>query len=344
MLLKQEEVLGDFDPARYEIERLMASARDGTRVPISLVYRAPFTRDGSRPLLLYAYGSYGATMEPTFNSQRFSLIDRGFVYAIAHVRGGQEMGRQWYDDGKMMKKWNTFHDFIDCAEFVCRERYTSPDRLVAHGGSASGLLMGVIANERAELFRAIVADVPFVDVINTMLDASIPLTAQEWEQWGNPNLPADYAYMRSYSPYDNVRAKDYSRMLVTTGLNDSRVAYWEPAKWVAKLRALKTDRNVLLLKDEHGRRPWRRQRAVRAAEGAGVPLCVHSRSDLAQSHGAGTRIRCGHALNRRRPCRGACDVPFAVTSTGKIAVDAAAPCLHIYLGVQRCGKRDRHAA
>jgi oligopeptidase B len=251
-LLKRDEVLGGYDAEGYAIERLMAPARDGTLVPISLVYRAPFARDRSRPLLLYAYGSYGATMEPTFNSQRFSLIDRGFVYAIAHVRGGQEMGRHWYDDGKMMKKWNTFNDFIDCAEFLARERYTSPDRLVAHGGSAGGLLMGVIANERADLFHAIVADVPFVDVINTMLDASIPLTAQEWEQWGNPAEADAYAYMRQYSPYDNVARREYPRMLVTSGVNDSRVAYWEPAKWVAKLRANKTDSHVLLMKMNMG--------------------------------------------------------------------------------------------
>jgi oligopeptidase B len=251
-LKKRQEVLGGYDPSLYQVERLMATARDGTKVPVSLVYRKPFVRDGKRPLLLYAYGSYGSTTEPTFSSNRFSLVDRGFVYAIAHVRGGQEMGRAWYDDGKMMRKMNTFFDFIDCAEFLVREKYTSTDRLAANGGSAGGLLMGAITNLRPDLFHTVVADVPFVDVINTMLDASIPLTAQEWQQWGNPNLAPDYAYMRTYSPYDNVERKAYPRLLVTSGLNDSRVAYWEPTKWVAKLRALKTDSNPLLLKMNMG--------------------------------------------------------------------------------------------
>ena len=251
-LKKRDAVLGGYDSAHYTIERLMAPARDGALVPISLVYRKPFVRDGTRPLLLYAYGSYGATMEPAFASTRFSLVDRDFVYAIAHVRGGQEMGRAWYDDGKMLKKMNTFLDFIDCAAYLLRERFTSKDRLAAHGGSAGGLLMGAIANLRPDLFHTIVADVPFVDVINTMLDASIPLTAQEWEQWGNPNNPEEYACMRSYSPYDNVERKAYPRILVTSGINDSRVAFWEPAKWVAKLRALKTDTNPLLLKMNMG--------------------------------------------------------------------------------------------
>ena len=252
VLLKRDEVLGGYDPAKYTVERRMAPARDGVMVPISLVYRTPLVRDGKRPLLLYAYGSYGYTMEPTFSSQRISLLDRGFVYAIAHIRGGQEMGRPWYDDGKMMKKMNTFFDFIDCGEHVVREKYTSPDRLVAHGGSAGGLLMGAIANLRPDLWRAVVADVPFVDVINTMLDESIPLTAQEWEQWGNPKVAEHYAYMRRYSPYDNVETKAYPRMLITSGVNDPRVAFWEPVKWIAKLRALKADTNPLLLKMEMG--------------------------------------------------------------------------------------------
>ena len=247
-LKKRDEVLGGFDPSRYAVERIYATARDGTRVPVSLVYRKGFARDGTAPLLLYAYGSYGATTEPTFSSQRFSLVDRGFTYAIAHIRGGQEMGRQWYDDGKMLRKMNTFTDFIDVADHLVRERYTSADRLVAHGGSAGGLLMGVVANLRPDLFRAIVADVPFVDVINTMMDASIPLTAQEWLQWGNPNIEAEYRYMRQYSPYDNVERKAYPAMLVISGLYDSRVAYWEPTKWVARLRAMKTDHNPLLLR------------------------------------------------------------------------------------------------
>jgi oligopeptidase B len=247
-LKKQDEVLGGFDPSLYTVERTYATARDGTRVPVSMVYRKGLVRDGSRPLLLYAYGSYGSTTEPTFSSIRFSLIDRDVTYAIAHIRGGQEMGRQWYDDGKMMKKMNTFTDFIDVADHLVREGYTSRDRLVAHGGSAGGLLMGVIANMRPELFRAIVADVPFVDVINTMMDASIPLTAQEWLQWGNPNIESEYRYLRSYSPYDNIERKAYPAMLVVSGLYDSRVAYWEPTKWVARLRAMKTDNNPLLLK------------------------------------------------------------------------------------------------
>jgi oligopeptidase B len=251
-LRKRDEVLGGYDPSLYRVERVTAPARDGARVPISLVYRAPLMRDGRRPLVLYAYGAYGHIIEPTFSSQRLSLLDRGFVYAIAHVRGGQDLGRAWYDAGKMAAKENTFLDFIDCAEQLVRERYTSSDRLVAHGGSAGGLLMGAIANLRGDLFHAIVADVPFVDVITTMLDASIPLTAQEWEQWGNPADAGAYQYMRKYSPYDNVRRGPYPRMLVTSGINDSRVAFWEPAKWVAKLRAHKTDSNALLLRMNMG--------------------------------------------------------------------------------------------
>jgi oligopeptidase B len=248
---KRTEVPG-YDPARYEVARLHATARDGTRVPVSVVHEKGFVRDGTHPLLLYAYGSYGHSIEPVFNSNIFSLVDRGYAYAIAHVRGGQEMGRAWYDDGKMLRKMNTFTDFIDVAEFLVKERYTSRDRLAANGGSAGGLLMGVVATMRPDLFKVVVADVPFVDVINTMLDASIPLTAQEWEQWGNPNRPDEYRYMRSYSPYDNVRAQAYPRMLVTSGLNDSRVAYFEPTKWVARLRATKTDAHALLLKMNMG--------------------------------------------------------------------------------------------
>ena len=248
VIVKQDDVLGGYDPSQYAIERVMAPARDGTLVPVSMVYRTPFVRDGARPLLLYAYGSYGYTMEPTFASSRMSLVDRGVVFAIAHVRGGQEMGRAWYDDGKMQHKMNTFTDFIDCAEYLLGERYTSRERLSANGGSAGGLLMGAILNLRPDLWKAVVADVPFVDVINTMLDDSIPLTAQEWEQWGNPHEAEAYAYMRRYSPYDNVEAKAYPSLLVTSGINDSRVAFWEPAKWVARLRALKTDANPLLLK------------------------------------------------------------------------------------------------
>ncbi len=251
-LLKRTDVLGGYVASAYEVERLMATARDGTPVPISLVYRKGFRRDGKSPLFLYAYGSYGSTTEPSFSSTRFSLVDRDVVFAIAHVRGGQEMGRSWYDDGKMMKKMNTFTDFIDVADHLVAQGYTSPDRLVANGGSAGGLVMGVIANLRPDLFKAIVADVPFVDVINTMLDASIPLTAQEWEQWGNPNKVDEYRYMLSYSPYDNVKAQDYPAMLVTSGLNDSRVGYFEPTKWVAALRAKKLDTKALLLKMNMG--------------------------------------------------------------------------------------------
>lgn len=251
-LLKRDEVLGGYDPSRYHIDRTYATARDGTKVPVSLVYRKPFARDGSRPLLLYAYGAYGATTEPTFSSSRFSLIDRGFTYAIAHVRGGQEMGRRWYDEGKLMKKMNTFTDFIDVADHLIRERYTSRDRLVANGGSAGGLLMGAVTNLGGDRFRAIVADVPFVDVINTMRDASIPLTAQEWQQWGNPYKKQEYDYMMSYSPYDNVERKPYPALLVTSGINDSRVPYWEPTKWVARMRSMKVDGNPLLLKMNMG--------------------------------------------------------------------------------------------
>jgi len=249
---KRMEVLGGYEASRYVVERLAATARDGTTVPVSLVRRADAPRDGSAALLLYAYGAYGHTTEPTFSSARFSLVDRGVTFAIAHVRGGQEMGRGWYDDGKMQRKMNTFTDFIDVAEHLVRARYTSPSRLAANGGSAGGLLMGAVANLRPDLFRVIVADVPFVDVINTMLDASLPLTAQEWEQWGNPAEPDAYATIRAYSPYDNVRAQAYPRMLVTSGINDSRVAYFEPTKWVARLRALKTDAHPLLLRMHMG--------------------------------------------------------------------------------------------
>ena len=251
-LLKRTEVLGGYDPSLYTQERTWATATDGTKIPISLVYRKPLVRDGKRPLFLYAYGSYGSSTDPSFSSNLLSLIDRGFVYGIAHIRGGQEMGRAWYDNGKMFKKKNTFSDFVDAAQYLVSANYTSPDRLVARGGSAGGLLMGAVVNLRPDLFKAVVADVPFVDVINTMRDASIPLTTGEWIQWGNPNLPKDYAYMITYSPYDNVAAKAYPNMLVTTSLNDPRVAYWEPAKWVAKLRATKTDDHMLLLRTNMG--------------------------------------------------------------------------------------------
>jgi oligopeptidase B len=246
-LKKRLEVPG-YDASKYEVKRFMVTARDGARVPVSMIVRKGWKQDGTRPLLLYAYGSYGATTEAGFNSGALSLVDRGFAYAIAHIRGGQEMGRAWYDEGKMMKKKNTFFDFIDVAQYLVDNKYTNKDKLIANGGSAGGLLMGAITNMRPDLFHAVVADVPFVDVINTMMDASIPLTAQEWQQWGDPHLADQYAYMRSYSPYDNVERKAYPWVLVTTSLNDSQVGYWEPAKWVAKLRAMKTDNNPLLLK------------------------------------------------------------------------------------------------
>jgi oligopeptidase B len=251
-LKKETEVPSGFDPSKYKMERSWARGRDGKMVPVSLVYKTPFVRDGSRPMLLYSYGSYGASSSPSFNPILPSYLDRGIIFAVAHIRGGQEMGRGWYDDGKLLNKKNTFNDFVDAAQHLVNEKYTSPDKLVANGGSAGGLLMGAVVNMRPDLFKAIVAEVPFVDVINTMLDASIPLTAQEWEQWGNPKDPEYYAYMKSYSPYDNVERKAYPEILITSGLNDSRVAYWEPSKWTAKLRAMKTDNNRLLLKMNMG--------------------------------------------------------------------------------------------
>jgi oligopeptidase B len=247
-LRKRQEIPTGFDPSRYEVRRLMVTARDGERVPVSILTRSGLSLDGSHPLLLYGYGAYGTTTEPIFNGAVLSLIDRGFLYAVAHVRGGQEMGRRWYDDGKMLRKLNTFYDFIDVAEDLVRCGYTAPDRMVAAGSSAGGLLVGAVANMRPDLFRAIVADVPFVDVVNTLLDPSLPLTAQEWEQWGNPVVEAEYRYMLQYSPYDNVAARTYPWMLVTTSLNDSQVMYWEPAKWVARLRATKLDTNPLYLR------------------------------------------------------------------------------------------------
>jgi oligopeptidase B len=247
-LKKQQEVLGGYDPARYATERAWATARDGARVPISLVYRRGTPRDGSAPLWLYGYGSYGFGMPPRFDSNVVSLLDRGVVYAIAHVRGGNELGERWHDDGMLMRKKNTFTDFVDCAEELVAQRWTSRDRLVIEGGSAGGLLMGAVVNLRPELFRAVHAAVPFVDVMNTMMDASLPLTVGEYLEWGNPNEKAAFDYMRSYSPYDNVGEKAYPAILVTTSFNDSQVMYWEPAKWVAKLRSLKTDDRPLLLK------------------------------------------------------------------------------------------------
>jgi oligopeptidase B len=247
--LKKRVEVPTFHPAKYEVKRFIVAARDGARVPVSMiVLKNGWKQDGTHPLLLDAYGSYGSSYEAEFNSNVLSLVDRGFGYGIAHIRGGLEMGRQWYDDGKMMNKKNTFNDYIDVAAYLEKEKFTNKDKMIAHGVSAGGLLMGAITNMRPDLFRAVVADVPFVDVINTMMDASIPLTAQEWQQWGDPHKPAEYAYMKSYSPYDNVERKAYPWLLVTTSLNDSQVGYWEPAKWVAKLRAMKTDSNPLYLK------------------------------------------------------------------------------------------------
>lgn len=246
-LLKQQEVIGNFNAADYTSERQMVKAQNGTMVPISIVYKKGFKKDGTRPVLLYAYGSYGYSMDPYFSSARLSLLDRGFGFAIAHIRGGQEMGRQWYEDGKLLKKKNTFTDFIDCGDYLIKEGYAAKDKLFAEGGSAGGLLMGAVMNIKPEIWRGIIAAVPFVDVINTMLDESIPLTTGEFDEWGNPKDKEYYDYMKSYSPYDNVEAKAYPATLVTTGYWDSQVQYWEPAKWVAKLREMKTDKNPLLM-------------------------------------------------------------------------------------------------
>ena len=249
-LLKQQEVLGGYDAAQYVTERIMAKAKDGVQIPVSLVYKKGTKKDGQAPLLLYAYGSYGASMDPSFNSGRLSLLDRGFIYAIAHIRGGEEMGRQWYEDGKMMKKKNTFTDFIDCGQFLIDQKYTSNEHLYAQGGSAGGLLMGAIINMAPSLWNGVIAQVPFVDVVNTMLDETIPLTTNEYDEWGNPNNKEAYDYMKSYSPYENIEAKEYPNLLVTTGLHDSQVQYFEPAKWVAKLRKVKKGNNVILLKTD----------------------------------------------------------------------------------------------
>ncbi|HRG08911.1 MAG TPA: S9 family peptidase [Cyclobacteriaceae bacterium] len=247
-LLKQQEVVGGYNPEDYQTERLWATADDGTQIPMSIVYKKGMKKDGTNPTLIYGYGSYGSSMSPTFSSTRLSLLNRGFVYAIAHIRGGQEMGRQWYEDGKMFKKKNTFTDFIDCSEFLIAEKFTSPEKLFASGGSAGGLLMGAVVNMRPDLYKGVIAAVPFVDVVTTMLDESIPLTTGEFDEWGNPTNPESYMYMLEYSPYDQVKPQNYPNMLVTTGFHDSQVQYWEPAKWVAKLRELKTDDNKLFLR------------------------------------------------------------------------------------------------
>ncbi len=245
---KEQEVLGGkFKKENYESKRIWATAKDGVKVPISLVYKKGIKLDGTNPLLQYAYGSYGSTIDPSFSSIRLSLLDRGFIYAISHVRGSEYLGREWYENGKLLTKKNTFTDFIDCSAYLIEQKYTSNKHLYAYGGSAGGLLMGAIINMNPELYHGILAAVPFVDVVTTMLDDTIPLTTGEYDEWGNPNDLEYYNYMKSYSPYDNVETKDYPNMLVTTGLHDSQVQYWEPAKWVAKLRELKTDSNKLLL-------------------------------------------------------------------------------------------------
>ena len=247
-LKKRQEVVGGHNPDDYETKRLYATARDGKKIPISIVYKKGFNKNGKAPLLLYAYGSYGVTIDPNFSSTRLSLLDRGFAFAIAHIRGGQFLGRAWYEDGKMQNKLNSFYDFIDCAKFLLEEKYSNKDALFAMGGSAGGLLMGGVANMAPELFKGIVAQVPFVDVLTTMSDPSIPLTTNEYDEWGNPENKEAYEYMKRYSPYDKVEKKACTNMLVTTGLFDSQVQYWEPAKWVAKLRGNKTDKNLLLFK------------------------------------------------------------------------------------------------
>ncbi len=247
-VVKQDEIPSGYDASQYESERTYATAPDGTQVPISLVYKKGLEKNSNNPTLLYGYGSYGATMDPSFNANRLSLLDRGFVFAIGHIRGGSEMGRAWYENGKMLNKRNTFTDFIACAEHLIDEKYTRREKLVIMGGSAGGLLVGACVSMRPDLFGAVVAQVPFVDVINTMSDASIPLTTLEYDQWGNPDDKEYFDYIMSYSPYDNIRAADYPHILITTGLNDPRVAYWEPAKFVAKLRELKTDNNTLILR------------------------------------------------------------------------------------------------
>jgi oligopeptidase B len=249
-LIREQPVVGDFDRSNYRTERLFVTARDGTQVPVSIVYRKGMEKNGQNPLLQYAYGSYGSSTEPSFSTDRLSLLDRGFIYAIAHIRGGSEMGRDWYYNGRQLKKKNTFTDFIDVSKYLIDEGYTSPEHLYALGGSAGGLLMGAVLNMAPELYNGVLAAVPFVDVLTTMLDADIPLTSGEWDEWGDPNKKEYYEYMKSYSPYDNVRKVDYPNILVTTGLHDSQVQYWEPAKWVAKLREYKTDDNMLVLKTD----------------------------------------------------------------------------------------------
>jgi oligopeptidase B len=247
LLMKEQEVIGGFQKSNYKTERIFVTSRDGLKIPVSIVYHINTNIDGSAPLLQYAYGSYGSSIDASFSSNRLSLLNRGFVYAICHIRGGQEMGRQWYENGKLFKKINTFNDFVDCSKALIERKYASPTNLFAMGGSAGGLLMGAIINQAPELYKGVVAAVPFVDVVTTMLDETIPLTTGEFEEWGNPKNKKSYDYMLSYSPYDQLKSKKYPNILVTTGLHDSQVQYWEPAKWVAKMRTLKTDNNLLLM-------------------------------------------------------------------------------------------------
>ena len=261
-LKKQDEVLGGYDPSLYESERIFAKAADGTAIPISLVYRKGLVKDGNNPLLLYGYGSYGINSDPYFSSNRLSLLDRGFRYAIAHIRGGEEMGRMWYENGKLLHKRNTFTDFIACAEHLIAEKYTASDKLIIQGGSAGGLLMGAVTNMRPELFEIVIAKVPFVDVVNTMLDASIPLTVIEYDEWGNPNEKAFYDYIKSYSPYDNVEPKEYPHILVTAGLNDPRVHYWEPAKMDGEVKRIENREESVTSQNRDGGRACRTFRTI----------------------------------------------------------------------------------
>ena len=251
-VLKQQEVLGGYDKTKYETSRAWAFVRDGVKVPISIVMKKGTKLDGNAPMLLYAYGSYGLSMTPSFSSARFSLVDRGMIYAIAHIRGGGELGEPWRQAGRMFTKINTFNDFVDSAEWLIKNNYTKSDRLVIQGGSAGGLLMGAVSNMRPDLFKAVIAQVPFVDVMNTMLDETLPLTTEEWIEWGNPNEKKAFDYMIKYSPYENVKAQNYPNMLVEVSLNDSQVPYWEGAKLAAKIRAMKTDKNIVMVKVNMG--------------------------------------------------------------------------------------------
>jgi oligopeptidase B len=283
-LLKREPVLGDFDPANYASEFVWVPARDGERIPVSIVYRKGVALNGSAPLYQYGYGSYGLSIDPSFSSARLSLLDRGFVFAIAHVRGGQELGRRWYDSGRLEHKWNTFNDFVDVTDYLVAHGYGARDKVFAAGGSAGGLLMGVIANVAADRYAGLVAHVPFVDIVTTMLDTSIPLTTLEYDEWGNPNEADAYAYMLSYSPYDNIRRQPYPAMLVTTGLWDSQVQYFEPAKWVARLRTLNTGNQPLLLhvnlEAGHGGKSGRYEHMREVAREYGFVIALAADADV----------------------------------------------------------------